>query len=306
MTTAFPDSAGKQPVHTADPAISRLRALASDFPALKETALAYETILPLLREADLGAAPAILSTDEAVAKMEKGSFLLKDVELNLDNGAYCDLMARLALALEQLGRDRYTRAEAARNIRVALEAESLDAGSLLADMTDGISDRTSPMSSDHSLEHDLLWTLGWSSIRPALRKWQRQLSPLVDAAGWGKGHCFVCGAAAAFAELRGNNQSRHLRCSQCGADWPVRRLQCVYCGNDDHRSLSFLYAASQNNPARAEVCDSCNRYIKAILSFEPLSPDLLVVEDLATLSLDFIAMEHGYRRGPALPGSLQQ
>jgi hypothetical protein len=304
MTMASPDKAGKKPDNTADPAVNRLRALSSDFPALKETALAYETILPLLREADLGVAPAFLSTDEAIVKIKKGSFLLKNIELNIDRGAYCDLMVRLAEALEQLGRDRYPRAEACRDIRVALEEESLDAGSFLVDMAGGISDKTIPIASDHSLEHDLLWTLGWSSIRPALRKWQQQLAPLVDAAGWGKGHCYVCGAAAALAELRGNNQFRHLRCSQCGADWPVQHLQCVYCGNDDHRSLSFIYAESPV-PARAEVCDACNRYIKVIPSLEPLSPDLLAVEDLATLSLDLIAMERGYRHGASLPVSLQ-
>lgn len=45
---------------------------------------------------------------------------------------------------------------------------------------------------------------------------------------------------------------------------------------------------------RIETCDKCGCYLKVISSFAPSPPELLVVEDLATLHLDYIAEERGY------------
>jgi len=297
MTAALSDSTGRQPAKAGDPLVCRLRALSSSSPELRDAALAYETILPIIREADLGVTPISISVRETVAKMERGSFILQDMELYIDSCAYSDLVASLAGALEQLGTVKSSGAGVALDIRIALEDESFDSGSFLMHVACGMRDLIGPLVTNHRLDHDLLWTLGCMSIRPALREWQQQLTPLVDASGWGKGYCFVCGATATLAELRGNNQSRHLRCGQCGADWPIRRLQCIYCGNDHHHSRGFLYAESQNDHARVEVCDKCSGYIKLISSFDPLPSDLLTVEDLATLRLDFISTERGYRRG---------
>jgi len=45
-----------------------------------------------------------------------------------------------------------------------------------------------------------------------------------------------------------------------------------------------------------EVCDRCKGYLKVIVSFTPTPADLLPIEDLATLHLDYIAQAHGYKR----------
>jgi len=288
------DIPGRQIDADDDPVVCRLRKLQSVSPELKEPALAYEVILPLLKDTDLNATPVSMSASEAVEKMRNGLFLLDDLELELDIEAFRSLMVRLAEALENLGQERYHPASAAREIRKKLEDGSLDISGLLMFLS---GEEESPADIPEELDTDLLMTLGRNALRPAFREWHRQLAPLVDPAGWGKGYCFVCGATATLAELRGNNQSRHLRCGQCGADWPVPRLQCIYCGNDHHHSLGFLYAESQNDHARVEVCDKCSGYIKLISSFDPLPSDLLAVEDLATLRLDFISTERGYRHG---------
>jgi FdhE protein len=47
---------------------------------------------------------------------------------------------------------------------------------------------------------------------------------------------------------------------------------------------------------RVEVCDKCHGYLKVINSFTPTSPEMLTVEDLATLHLDYIAEARGYAR----------
>jgi formate dehydrogenase maturation protein FdhE len=47
---------------------------------------------------------------------------------------------------------------------------------------------------------------------------------------------------------------------------------------------------------RIEACDKCKSYLKVISSFAPTPADMLAIEDLATLSLDYIAEERGYTR----------
>ena len=47
---------------------------------------------------------------------------------------------------------------------------------------------------------------------------------------------------------------------------------------------------------RVEVCDKCNGYLKVVFSFAPTPPEMLPVEDLATLHLDYIAQGRGYAR----------
>jgi FdhE protein len=45
---------------------------------------------------------------------------------------------------------------------------------------------------------------------------------------WSQAYCPVCGAWPAFAELRGVERARHLRCGRCGAGWPMPALACTY------------------------------------------------------------------------------
>lgn len=148
------------------------------------------------------------------------------------------------------------------------------------------------------LDSGLLWALAPNVLKPAWRTWRRQLTPLVDVTQWNKGFCFICGAGAILGELQENNLVRHLRYGQCGADWPFRRLHSLHCGNEDHHTRGCLYAEPDQEKMRLEVCETCQGYLKIIISFAPAPPDLLAVSDLATLHLDYIAQERGYERAP--------
>ncbi len=85
---------------TVDPMIRRLQGLAQGSPDLKDAALCYETLLPLLITADLFVEPVSITPEQARAKMERGQPLLDDVDLELDGQAVADLMSRLGRALE--------------------------------------------------------------------------------------------------------------------------------------------------------------------------------------------------------------
>jgi len=132
---------------------------------------------------------------------------------------------------------------------------------------------------------------------------------------WAHGWCPICGAWPAFAEARGLENARRLRCARCAADWPTTWLRCPYCGVDDHTLLGSLVvtldperAPDPASPRLARVattvdtCASCRGYLKTVTTLVPTPSDDLGLIDLATVELDVAALEHGYAR-PAGPGA---
>ena len=284
-----------------DPVAERLRLLAHESPDLKDAAGIYEMILPLIRKADLKAAPVPITADDFCEKMAKGVHMLADIDLDLDVCEVSELMSRLAYAIEKAGEKRGVSPDntAARNIRMAVEQNLLDVSELLLHIASGKRGPVVVAAKRLNLDPDLLWTLSLNAIRPALQLWRRQLAPMkTEEMRWDRNYCFICGATATIGELRGDTQARHLRCGQCGADWRVSRLRCMYCGNEDHNSLGFIRAGDGNEKVRAEVCDKCHCYLKVIAAFFPTPPEMLTVEDLVTLDMDYIAKERGYIKHP--------
>ena len=280
---------------TVDPIVQRLRSLVLYSPDISEIARMYEAILPLVRDADLHVAPVSMTREQAHAKMAKGLPLLHDIYLEFDYEAAREFMLLLVRAVEQSGENNQ-----ARQMRSALEEHRLDTGNLLAYTATRDRNAVKSMAQYLNLNADLVWTLAQTAFKPALRVWCRQSAHLAEGIPWQKGSCYVCGAAATLAELQGNNLVKHLRCGQCGADWQFPRLQCMYCGNEDHQTLKHLYTESHRETMRVEVCDKCHGYLKVITSFAPTSPEMLTVEDLATLHLDAIAESRGYKYAAVL------
>ncbi len=298
-----------KPKDANDPIVRRLRSLGQESPDLKEAAQAYEAILPLLRDADLHVGTLSLTPEQVRAKMEKGFPLLQDLDLELDVTAARELMLRLAAAIAAANKKTQVHklrlpwtlvlkgpAAAASRVRRALEENRLDISALLPHIAAGENGPVMSAAEELKLDPELLRTLAQNALKPALRAWCLQLAPLAKGVPWPKGVCFVCGAVATLGELQENSQVKHLRCGSCGADWQFRRLQCMYCGNEDHRTLRSLYAENEREKMRVEVCDRCKGYLKVISSFSPAPAEMLPVEDLATLHLDHIAQERGYGR----------
>ncbi len=300
---------------TVDPLVQSLRTLANELPELKDAAKVYEAILPLLRDADLHPGTISLTTDQVREKMTSGVPLLSGLDLDFDVEAARTLMIKLVAAVEKtVSVDQppklklrlpwfSSRTEpdtAARRIRTALEENTLEAGALLSYVASGDNDAVESVSKELGLDPGLTVAIAQNALKPALREWCRQLTPLVNGIPWRKNTCFMCGAVATLAELQENDQVKHLRCGQCGADWQFPRLQCMYCGNEDHRTLKYLYPESHLETVRVEVCDKCRGYLKVITSFAPTSPEMLTVMDLSTLRLDSIAETRGYKYGVVL------
>ena len=117
-----------------------------------------------------------------------------------------------------------------------------------------------------------------------------------SASGWNRGYCPVCGEWPAFVEIRGVDRNRYLRCADCGGAWASRCLECVYCGTQDHEQLGSLVPEANGTGAAIEACHACRGYLKAFTRLSATPAHAVALTDLATLELDFAAVEHGYSR----------
>lgn len=107
------------------------------------------------------------------------------------------------------------------------------------------------------------------------------------------GACPVCGSPPVAGLVLGDDRLRYLCCSLCGAEWNLPRLHCAVCRKQDH--VGYLSVEGDAGPARAEVCRECRVYTK--LLYVEKAPRLEVgADDLATLALDLLVAEEGYRR----------
>jgi FdhE protein len=289
-----------------DPLVQRLKAVAEAAPHLKEAALVYGAILTCVRDTDLHLTSFSITAGQARAAMEAGRPLLEVTELELDVMAVRDLMIDVAQAIDAVadeeGVDEGSNVRrigaAAGRVRLALQRDQVDVDDLISSVAAGVKSRAAAIAHSLDLDNGILWSIAQNALRPTLISSREKLAPLVEGLPWNGGFCFICGAGAAVGELRENHQERHLRCRQCGASWQVRRLQCPWCGNEDHRTLHHLYTADQAEGVRLEVCEKCKGYLKVITTFAPTPAEMLPVEDLATLYLDYIALERGYKRVP--------
>jgi FdhE protein len=115
-------------------------------------------------------------------------------------------------------------------------------------------------------------------------------------AGWDRGECPVCAAWPTLAEARGLERERRLRCGRCGSDWWIEWLRCPYCGARDHTALGALAPEATRETRKLETCARCHAYVKTLTTLVPIPPADLMLEDLATVDLDIVALCHGYRR----------
>lgn len=125
---------------------------------------------------------------------------------------------------------------------------------------------------------------------------------------WSQGFCPVCGAWPAFAEVRGIERTRHLRCGRCGAGWPMPVLACTYCATTDHDALRTLVVDDKTARWAVDVCQICTGYLKSVTTLQPTPSTEILVTDLASVEFDLAAFERGFLRpqahGVALRASL--
>lgn len=132
-----------------------------------------------------------------------------------------------------------------------------------------------------------------ATLYPALSAYSDILLPVVTQDRWQKGYCPVCGGSPDFSFLDKERGARWLLCSRCDSQWLFKRLECPFCGNDDHKSLAYF--TDDHGVYRLYTCEQCRRYIKAIDLRQIQEETLLPLQRVLTLDMDRQAHEMNYR-----------
>jgi FdhE protein len=121
------------------------------------------------------------------------------------------------------------------------------------------------------------------------------LKPIADGA------CPVCGSAPMTSSVVGwpkAHSTRFCTCSLCATMWNVVRVKCLLCSLTE--AISYRAIDGQPDTVKAETCDKCKGYVKILYqvndpALEPLA------DDVATVGLDMLLAEEGWKRGGQNP-----
>jgi FdhE protein len=152
---------------------------------------------------------------------------------------------------------------------------------------------------DLGLDSHALLFLVASSAKPSIEAAREQLCRDLDLETWRKSCCPVCGSRPTLSLLKGDAGMRYSLCSYCGCEWRIDRLSCPVCGGRDQDSLEYFHGEGEE-ACRMDLCDACRHYIKTI-DYRILEESDPCLEDLATLHLDVLAVQKGYRRSVPNP-----
>ncbi len=119
---------------------------------------------------------------------------------------------------------------------------------------------------------------------------KQALRPL-DAAGL----CPVCGShpVAGVVVADEAHGRRYLTCGLCSTSWHHVRVACVSCGGE--KNVAYHEIEGGNGAAKCETCDDCQGYSKVFYQMKDMGIEALC-DDLATLSLDLLVRNAGWKR----------
>ena len=119
------------------------------------------------------------------------------------------------------------------------------------------------------------------------------LKPVADGA------CPACGGAPAASLVVAEPLAgaRYCACALCGTLWNYVRAKCTLCGST--KEIAFREIEGRG-AVKAEVCGVCRGYVKVL--YQQQDPGLdPIADDVATLGLDLLVREQGFRRGAVNP-----
>jgi FdhE protein len=111
-----------------------------------------------------------------------------------------------------------------------------------------------------------------------------------------EGVCPVCGSPPMTSVVVGwpkAHNTRFCMCPLCAAMWNVVRVKCVLCGSADGISFREIEGSAD---VKAETCEKCRGYVKVLYQVNEPALDPMA-DDVATLGLDMLLAEEGWRRG---------
>jgi len=234
-------------------------------------------------------APIKLKREWKELLTKEGFSLIQKEDFPLDIESSAGLLETLC----QIGKNANPHmAEQVGKIRDALDNKKVDLKKLLKK---GVKEQEiDRMADELGLDRKVFSFLIQSSIRPSIEAGMEQLRSELDPETWLKGYCPVCGSLPSLSLLKEEVGKRYLLCSFCGYQWRIDRIFCPFCNNKDQESLHYLFAEGEE-AYRIDLCEKCHQYIKTI-DYRNLEESDIALEDLATLHLDILATQKGYKR----------
>jgi len=179
-----------------------------------------------------------------------------------------------------------------RIIKEVIDNKKIDLKKLLKE---GVGEQKIEKIADESgLDKKVFSFLIQNSAKPSIEAGMEQLRGELDPETWLKGYCPMCGSLPSLSLLKEEVGNRYLLCSFCGYHWRIDRIFCPFCNNKDQESLHYFYGEGEETH-RIDLCEKCHQYIKTI-DYRNLQESDPVLEDLATLHLDILATQKGYKR----------
>ncbi|MCJ7783789.1 MAG: formate dehydrogenase accessory protein FdhE [Desulfobacterales bacterium] len=220
---------------------------------------------------------------------EEGFSLIQKEDFPLD----IESSVKLFETLCQVGKNANPHmAEQLIKIKEAIDGKRIDLKKLLRG---GLKEqRMEEIVEELGLDKNVFLFLIQSSIRPSIEAGVDQLRSELDPETWLKGYCPLCGSLPSLSLLKEEVGKRYLLCSFCGYQWRMDRIFCPFCKNKDQESLHYFYGEGEETH-RIDLCDKCRQYIKTI-DYRNLQESDPILEDLATLHLDLLASQKGYKR----------
>jgi len=112
-----------------------------------------------------------------------------------------------------------------------------------------------------------------------------------------RGFCPSCGFLPVGSIIRVDGEVpylRYLHCGLCNTQWHMVRVTCASC-LDSSNQIAYHYIVGKNDAVRAETCGKCKSYLK--IYHQEKSPKVdPIADDLATLALDLLLDEAGFKR----------
>jgi FdhE protein len=121
------------------------------------------------------------------------------------------------------------------------------------------------------------------------------LKPIAD------GVCPACGSAPMTSSVVGwpkAHNTRFCTCSLCATMWNVVRVKCVLCSSTE--GITYRTIEGKRDTVKAETCDKCRGYVKILYQVNDAALEPMA-DDVASLGLDMLLAEEGWKRGGQNP-----
>jgi len=113
--------------------------------------------------------------------------------------------------------------------------------------------------------------------------------------------CPCCGSlpVASVVRIGGRYQGlRYLQCGLCATEWHMVRVKCSHCESTE--GISYHVVEEHHEALKAETCDQCHHYRKIVYMEKDATVEPLA-DDLASIALDILVDEAGWRRAEPNP-----